>query len=266
MKGLKTLAIFAIPGFFFIVACTNIAPVPEAKTEIATPAPSAEVLKEGKNLFDKKCAACHGSNGEGTSIAPKIASHNMAATEMQVRNPMGKMPAFPPSQISDRDLSRVASYIHSLPNPAMAMMEWERAASETMHLWMAFLDIKNNDTVFALHHLKDTLTFIKEPGYKVEVEKAISLISRGNMLDAEHEIEEIVGSESPSGITMQHFHLQFVARALEVRNLIEVKRHTQKFMVKATDEQKKIAQELLDKAEKGDFHGAGHELEELIKD
>lgn len=265
MRGMKIAIISLIIGFSFVVACARTAPPPAAKTQPAAPTLATEVLEEGKALFDKKCAACHGSSGEGTSIAPKIASHNVAATEMQVRNPMSKMPAFPPSQISDTELGKIASYVYSLSPPAMAMMEWEKAASEALHLWMALLDLKNNDAAFALHHLKDILTFVKEPKHKVQVEKAISMISQGKMHDAEHEIEGMAGSESPSGISMQRFHLELTTKAIKAKDLSSIKHHMEHYMDKATEKQKSIARELLENVGKGDFHEAEHELEELIK-
>ena len=97
------------------------------------------------------------------------------------------------------------------------------------------------------------------------MEKALNLIAQGKAHDAEHEIEEMAGAESPSGVTMQRFHLILVQRANEAKDAAEVKHHLDHFLIKATEKEKGIAREALELVEKGDFHEAEHEIEELLK-
>lgn len=265
MRGMKIIRLPLILGFFLVMACARSTPAPAPKTETAVSAPSREVATEGETLFYKNCAACHGSRGEGTSLGPNVAGHSIDTIKMQVRNPLGRAPAFPPSQISEKELDKLALYINNLVPATQPVQEWERAAPETVHHWMALLAIKNNDAADARQHLKDALTFVKEPKHKAEMEKTMNMIAQGKMHDAEHEIEEMAGRQSPSGISMQRFHLELTRKALEMQDLSEVKKHIEHFIDKATNKQKITARELLKKAEKGDFHEAEHELEELIK-
>lgn len=265
MKDMKIILLSLFATFFFVAACARATPPQAATAKPSGQTPAAEVLQEGKALYNKYCAACHGAQGEGTSLAPKIAGHSQGAMKMQVRSPMGKMPAFPASQINDKDLENIVSFVYSLSPATMSAMEWEKEAPETMHHWMALLAIKNNDAADARHHLDQALTFVKELKHKSGMERAMTMMSQGKLHDMEHEIEEMAGGEAPSGMTIQRFHLQLVKRAVEAKDLAQVKHHVEKFMVKATDREKKIANELLKKVEKGDFHEAEHEVEELIK-
>ncbi|MBI4285577.1 MAG: cytochrome c [Chloroflexi bacterium] len=230
-----------------------------------TPPPATVAASEGNVIYNQRCAICHGPNAEGTAVGPAIAGHSMAAVKTQVRNPMGTMMAFPVSQLTDHDLKELAEFIASLAPAKMPVQEWEKATSETIHHWMALLAIKDGDAKDARHHLEDVITFVKEPMHKTEVNKALNMMAQGNIHDAEHEIEEMAGSESPSGITKQRFHVLLAQRGNEAENAAEAKHHLEHFMVKATDVQKKIAEEALELIEKGDFHEAEHEIEELME-
>lgn len=260
--------IFLIPLLFsvtmiltlLLAACGKATPPPPPP-----PPPVATPEIEGKNLYTQKCAACHGPAGEGTQIGPVIAGHSVSAIKSQVRNPVGTMPAFPPAQLSDSELNKIAEFVASLGEVTAPVQDWEKETTETMHHWMALLAIKGDDAEDAKHHLQDALAFIKEPAKKAEMEKALDLIAQGKIHDAEHEIEEMAGAESPSGITRQRFHLILAQRGIEDESATEVKHHLDHFMVNATEAEKKIAREALELVEKGDFHEAEHEIEELLE-
>lgn len=267
--GLSLLGLSLLVLAVFLGACARPTPSP---TPVARPTPTPlplpptpTAVSEGKMLYDKNCAVCHGPSAEGTATAPAIAGHSMAAMMTQVRNPMGNMPAFPPAQLSNHDLEELAEYIAGLGPARAPVKEWEKAAPETMHHWMALLAIQSNDPQDATHHLRDALTFIQEPKHKAEMEKALKLIAEGNLHDAEHEIEEMAGAMSPSGVTMQRFHLVLAQRWVEAKDAARVKHHLEHFTVRAPEKEKKIAHEALELVEKGDFHGAEHEIEELLK-
>ena len=129
---------------------------------------------------------------------------------------------------------------------------------------MALLAIKEGNAEDARHHLEDVLTFIQEPMHGTETEKVLNMMAQGNLHDAEHEIEEMAGSEYPSGITMRRFHLLLAQRSVEAESAAEVTHHLEHFLVKATESEGEIAQEALELIEKGDFHEAEHEIEELL--
>lgn len=82
-----------------------------ASTATAAPAPASE----GRQLYiSKGCVACHGSDAQGTTIAPALQGRSKKQVTNQVRNPVGLMPRFGPELISDAELERIADYIESL--------------------------------------------------------------------------------------------------------------------------------------------------------
>lgn len=148
---------------------------------------------------------------------------------------------------------------------AVSHKENQRDFSETAHLWMSLLAIKNNDVNDARHHLGDAMAFVKEPERRAEIQKLLWMMSKGDLFNAEHGIEEMAGGESISKIQVQRYHLQLTGRFIENRDSARVKRHMLDFMTDATDKQKAIAADLIQKSEKSDFYGAENDLVELIK-
>jgi len=101
-----------------LVSCASEAPAPTA-TATTAPAPTESlepiVKGSGHDLFNSKgCAACHGRNAEGSSIAPALPGHTEAMVKRQVRNPRFLMPAFSENQINDGELETIAQYITGL--------------------------------------------------------------------------------------------------------------------------------------------------------
>ena len=106
---LSALGVVAIA----VAGCGGTAPAAKPPTK-STSAPSEQVA-EGHALFQAKgCAACHGTNAEGTAIAPALASHTREQVVRQARSPVGTMPRFGPDQVSDAELELIAAYIVSL--------------------------------------------------------------------------------------------------------------------------------------------------------
>lgn len=236
-------------------------------TEPAEPAtPPAGVIEDsGGVLYSNSCAACHGPAGEGTAIGPRVAGHSASAVKLQVRNPLGTMPSFSESQISDEELESIAVFIESLGEPGAPAGEWEKAAPETIHLWMALVAASTDDATDARHHIEDALTFIQDPDKKAELEEALELIEQGNLHDAAHEIEHLAGSEPPPGIVLQQFHLVLASHSLEEGDNATARHHLEHFMAAATGEEKTIARQAIELAERGEFHEAEHEIEELLE-
>ena len=92
----------------------------EARQTAPPPAGDAE---RGKALWLKtehvECRECHGDNGEG-GFGPDLAGRGLTRAQFlrAVRKPWGIMPAYPESQMNDRDLDDIAAYIKTLPGVA----------------------------------------------------------------------------------------------------------------------------------------------------
>lgn len=78
----------------------------------------------GEEVFTGKCIACHGTNGQGTDVAPPLwgrDSYNIGAGMSRVRTAAafikGWMPQNAPGSLSDTEAFDVARYMNSQPRP-----------------------------------------------------------------------------------------------------------------------------------------------------
>ena len=72
----------------------------------------------GKAVFMKDgCYHCHGYGAQGTSAAPALLSNQIPLEAFigYVRHPARQMPPFTEKVISDKDLTDIYAFIHSLP-------------------------------------------------------------------------------------------------------------------------------------------------------
>jgi ubiquinol-cytochrome c reductase cytochrome c subunit len=88
---------------------------------VPSPHPQRGNLGEGLRLFTSNCAGCHQIVGEGgvvtDSVAPPL--ENATATQIAEAVRIGPyvMPAFPESQISDRELDSIIRYVQYAKHP-----------------------------------------------------------------------------------------------------------------------------------------------------
>ena len=91
----------------------------DTSSEENTEEPSSENTTEenatpeelGKELYDAKCASCHGADAQGGS-GPNITHESDSHIYRAVQNGDGAMPAFP--ELSDDDIDNIIAYIRSL--------------------------------------------------------------------------------------------------------------------------------------------------------
>jgi mono/diheme cytochrome c family protein len=96
-----------------------------ARAQTTPPAKSAGNVDTGKRVFASAgCTACHGAQGQGTSLAPQIAPPLVELPAMigYVRQPTGKMPPVPVATASDQDLADIFAFLKSVA-PAQASGE-----------------------------------------------------------------------------------------------------------------------------------------------
>ena len=70
-------------------------------------------LYRGETVFQKSCASCHGEQGAGGGIGPRLAGGGLSAVAIQarIRTGGGAMPA---ALVSGRDESDVVAYVAAL--------------------------------------------------------------------------------------------------------------------------------------------------------
>lgn len=109
-------------------------PLPAVAQPTAPAAPAD--AERGKALWLKtehvECRECHGSNGEG-GFGPDLAGRGLTRAQFirAVRKPWGIMPAYPDTQINDRDLDDIAAFIKTLPGVAEPA-PWRRTVTAGM--------------------------------------------------------------------------------------------------------------------------------------
>ena len=120
MDSLRALRFLAI-ALAVMLSCSR-APgqAPAAKSGSA----SARSVEAGKRAFSSAgCFACHGSQGQGTPLAPQIAPppFDLPALISYVRRPTGKMPPVTASTASDQQLGDIFAFLTSVaPAPSTA--------------------------------------------------------------------------------------------------------------------------------------------------
>jgi mono/diheme cytochrome c family protein len=95
----------------------SVAPAPTAADSLQGNA------ENGKKLFASYgCYECHGRQGAGAAIAPRIGppAISLAQVLRYVRAPTGQMPPYTTKVVSDQDLTDIFTYLKSLPPPAPA--------------------------------------------------------------------------------------------------------------------------------------------------
>ena len=94
--------------------------------QVALPASLSGLAADGRILFQRNCAACHGENAAGTGRGPPLVhdlynpGHHsddafVAAAQMGVRShhwPYGNMP--PQTQVSEAQVRAIARYVREL--------------------------------------------------------------------------------------------------------------------------------------------------------
>jgi ubiquinol-cytochrome c reductase cytochrome c subunit len=81
------------------------------------------ISESGKRLYIRNgCYECHGYEGQGGSAGPRIGSWSFGAEALisYVRHPAGQMPPYTEKVMSDQELSDIAAYLKSIPQPRPA--------------------------------------------------------------------------------------------------------------------------------------------------
>ncbi|MGA8871207.1 MAG: cytochrome c [Candidatus Acidiferrales bacterium] len=118
------------------IACSSArAQIASAKSKDAGDA------EKGKLVFSSAgCVACHGAQGQGTSLAPQISPPPLELTALiaYVRQPTGKMPPIPVSTASDQDLANIYAFLKSVA-PATTSSESLKGNSDNgKRLFLAY--------------------------------------------------------------------------------------------------------------------------------
>jgi mono/diheme cytochrome c family protein len=101
-----------------------------AQTGAAAPVGDAAAGKVHYTFGNTSCSNCHGVNGEGR-WGPTLAGRNFTYARFRayVRNPLGRMVSYPPSELNDQEIADMVAYFNSLP-PSPKRTEWREELPE----------------------------------------------------------------------------------------------------------------------------------------
>jgi cytochrome c553 len=87
-----------------------------AQTGAAAPVGNAAAGKVHYTFGNTSCSNCHGLNGEGR-YGPALAGRKLTYARFRayVRNPLGRMPGYPATELDDQEIADMVAYFDSLP-------------------------------------------------------------------------------------------------------------------------------------------------------
>ncbi|HLF69127.1 MAG TPA: cytochrome c [Gaiellaceae bacterium] len=71
----------------------------------------------GEIVFERECARCHGSGGEGGGVGPRLADAGLDASRVAAVVEQGRG-VMPPGIVTGQELADVAAYIASISSPS----------------------------------------------------------------------------------------------------------------------------------------------------
>ena len=112
---MRTLLVVLVA--FVVLTASSITGRAQNGAEQAAPVGNAEAGKVHYTFGNTSCTNCHGTNAEG-AFAPALAGRPELTYERfkkYVRAPLGRMPAYPDSELTDQEIADMTVYFQTLP-------------------------------------------------------------------------------------------------------------------------------------------------------
>ncbi len=240
-------------------------------TVIPSPTPTSVLVSpsvpttHGQELFvDKGCAACHGQNAEGSSIAPALPGHSDDQVRRQVRNPIGTMPRFSTDQISDQELEELIEFITGLESADGHLEPLDLAMADVvaMHHWMAILALKAGRVPEAKHHVSHIIDLLEDPNHRHRMEQVLEALDTGDLHEAEHTIEDMLAGVAEPELGLAELHLQMILSAIAVNDADDAQHHMGHYIEEPESLDAEGAQKAMEFLSAGELH----EVEELVRE
>ncbi|MCW3071198.1 MAG: cytochrome c [Bacteroidetes bacterium] len=111
---MKTHTILLLAILSILVGCSS--PENKSATQQQTPSQPAEISDNGNNLFEEKCAACHGADGTaGIANAAnlQISKLDTISVIRMITHGKSTMPAFA-EQLDTGEIKQITNYVFNL--------------------------------------------------------------------------------------------------------------------------------------------------------
>jgi mono/diheme cytochrome c family protein len=118
--GLPKSVVLSVAAAALLAVGFPAAQAQEQKASSSADAVPAGDVAHGKAMFMRDgCYHCHGFGAAGTGAAPALLANPIPIEVFiaYVRHPARTMPPFTEKVISDKDLTDIFAFIHSLPKP-----------------------------------------------------------------------------------------------------------------------------------------------------
>ncbi len=238
-----------------------------APTSTAPPAATAlpTSTSEGQRLFTANgCSACHGPEGQGSAIAPGLAGHTAGQVKRQARAPLGLMPVFPPSKISNAELSQIAEYVESLAGEHVHMRIADPGESLAQHHWMTLFALEDDSPDEAVHHIDHIIDQVTGE-HLSQMKQSREETEGGYLHEAVHIIENMLAGVQVDDLTASEMHASLARSSVLIDDIDGALHHLDHLMEALSGDPAVASQvaEIRGLLESGDISDAAHELEEL---
>jgi quinol---cytochrome-c reductase cytochrome c subunit len=114
-RGLVAFAIVSLVVLVYLATAAYLAPAPARSASLGASLQSAglqtAIAPSAADLYQENCVPCHGSNGEGSDIAPSLkAAGSSALVEPKVSEGGGGMPVFA-DLLDEQQIQAVSDYV-----------------------------------------------------------------------------------------------------------------------------------------------------------
>lgn len=270
MENMKLAGLLVlIAGLYLLIAACGGSEDTPAAVPTSTDTPTAVALptpeSEGERLFTANgCGACHGAMAEGSPMAPALAGHTAGQVKRQARAPLGLMPVFPPSKISNAELGQIAEYIESLEGDHLHMRPANLAEALSQHHWMALVALEDDSPDEAIHHIDHIIDQVTGQ-HLAQMEEAKAETEDGNLHEAIHIIENMLAGVQVDDLTPSEMHASLARSSALIDDIDGAMHHLDHIVERLSGDlafENRVA-EIRNLLESGDISEAAHELEEL---
>lgn len=240
------------------------ATTPATEREARTgPAAAPPAGSGGQIYVSSGCGSCHGMNAEGTDTAPPLAGHTHEQIVEQVRAPMGAMPAYSTSQISDAELEQLAEYIGSLEERERHVEPLKLSNLVAAHHRMALSAIRAEDVQDAIHHVNHVVERVRGEHLRA-MREARELLESGDHHDAEHLIEEMLAGRAEKDLRLDRLYLQLALTAAKADDRKEALHDMRHFRELVKGARRAKADEVIDAIRAANRHATIDGIRDLL--
>jgi cytochrome c553 len=282
---LSVALVFVVFNLMFVAGCQKAAQPTPSVTETGREQPVGttelvdasywrfadydRLAAEGKAIFNRVgCVECHGADGMGTERAPALAGKNRQQVISQIRNPLAKMPAFPPSKLSRQEAELVALYIESLGTVTGSHEHptYEPSTDPVDQLSMAVIALVHGNDTDAMHHVGHAIVFSKpSPELNKKLGEILLDIGNGQFLRAQYRMQTLILEMSPEEgkTSSKELHFRLALDSLESGNTTAAL-HLEHLLSLTNVENQAQVQRIIELLEAGNLSEAHQGLKQLL--